>query len=290
VKRLKGPELKMPELKVPDFVTDLYWDLRDRRLLPLVALAIVAIVAVPFLLGGGSKESPPLPPAAASALPANGEHGATLTVVQAKPGLRDYRRRLARRSPTDPFKPHYAGSMLKGAELNSQSETGSGATETSTSATFESTTTSTGSTPTPSSPSSGNDGGGGADSGNGQPQITLFAFAIDVKITRTETKEDGSKEQSDPETRKHVLAPAALPSKKTAVITYMGINPKTKLPLLLISDQVTGVFGEGKCLSGAGSCQLLEVEPTYPVTFVLEGGTRYKINVLKVEPVTAGKY
>ena len=55
MKRLKaGPELKMPDLKVPDFLVDLYWDLRDRRLLPLVGLAIVAIVAVPFLLGGGS--------------------------------------------------------------------------------------------------------------------------------------------------------------------------------------------------------------------------------------------
>ena len=48
----------MPELKVPDFLRDLYYDLRDRRLLPLVALVIVAIVAVPFLLGGGSKEEP----------------------------------------------------------------------------------------------------------------------------------------------------------------------------------------------------------------------------------------
>ena len=57
-----GPELKMPDLKnvkVPRFVTDLYQDLVDRRLLPLVALILVAIVAVPFLLGG--SEEPPAP-------------------------------------------------------------------------------------------------------------------------------------------------------------------------------------------------------------------------------------
>ena len=47
----------MPELKVPPFLIDLYYDLRDRRLLPLVALVVVAIVAVPFLLGGGSEEA-----------------------------------------------------------------------------------------------------------------------------------------------------------------------------------------------------------------------------------------
>ena len=49
MKKLKGPDLKMPELKVPAFVSDLYYDLRDRRLLPLVGFVLVAIVAVPFL-------------------------------------------------------------------------------------------------------------------------------------------------------------------------------------------------------------------------------------------------
>ena len=50
-----GPELKMPKLKgsdakVPPVLADLYYDLRDRRLLPLIALILVAIVAAPFLL------------------------------------------------------------------------------------------------------------------------------------------------------------------------------------------------------------------------------------------------
>jgi len=41
MKRLKGgPELKMPELKMPPFLVDLYLDLRDRRLLPLVAFVV----------------------------------------------------------------------------------------------------------------------------------------------------------------------------------------------------------------------------------------------------------
>ena len=95
MKRLKGPELKMPELKMPPFLTDLYWDLRDRRLLPLVGLVIVAIVAVPFLLGGGSEESPPpaSPPVAAISGTADADTS-RLTVVEAKPGLRDYRKRL----------------------------------------------------------------------------------------------------------------------------------------------------------------------------------------------------
>ena len=117
MKRLKkGPELKMPELKVPPFLVDLYWDLRDRRLLPLVALVVVAIVAVPFLLGGGSEEL--APPAFCghrdvAAPTREAAEAASLTVVQAKPGLRDYRKRLAGRKPTDPFKQRYTAPRLR---------------------------------------------------------------------------------------------------------------------------------------------------------------------------------
>ena len=120
----KGPELKMPELKVPPFLVDLYWDLRDRRLLPLVVLVVVAIVAVPFLLGGGSEEAD----AAAGRRRCGGLESpaierAKLTVVEAKPGLRDYRKRLADRRPTDPFKQRYTAPVLKGAKLKRRRRT-----------------------------------------------------------------------------------------------------------------------------------------------------------------------
>ncbi|HEY8816805.1 MAG TPA: hypothetical protein VIP57_17130, partial [Candidatus Dormibacteraeota bacterium] len=106
MKKPKGPELKMPEVKAPDFLADLYYDLRDRRLLPLVALVVVAIAAVPFLLGG-EVEQPTLPPPGAVALGSSGEKTSRLTVVEATPGLRDYRKRLRGRSPTDPFLQRY---------------------------------------------------------------------------------------------------------------------------------------------------------------------------------------
>ncbi|HEU4599490.1 MAG TPA: hypothetical protein VFS26_07075, partial [Solirubrobacterales bacterium] len=93
-----GPELKMPklkggEMKVPPFLSDLYFDLRDRRLLPLVVLMLVAIVAAPILLAGGSDELEPAPPgpAAVDSTPTSQK---TLTVVKAAPGLRNYKKRL----------------------------------------------------------------------------------------------------------------------------------------------------------------------------------------------------
>lgn len=295
MKRLKkGPELKMPELKVPTFLVDLYHDLVDRRLLPLVVLVLVAIAAVPFLLGGGSEEEAP----PASQQPIAGASGAAsadaarLTVVQANPGLRDYRKRLAAREPTDPFKQRYTGPVRAGNQLQGESTT-------STESAVPGGTTASSTTPTAPSTTGAPDGSGGdgevpvggtPSEGGGEPNLQLFTFAIDVKIKRTTSTADDGKDKSEPVTKEGVMPPTALPSAKTQVVTYMGISPKTRNPLLLVSDDVTAIFGESKCLSGSEFCQLLEVELGLPTTFVYgPNDARYKINVLKVEPVAAGR-
>jgi hypothetical protein len=287
----KGPELKLSELKVPEPLVDLYWDLRDRHLLPLVVLAIIAIVAVPFLLGGGSKQEPPPGPTSIGAAPSPEPAGSKLAVVEAKPGLRDYHKRLRHDEPTDPFKQRYTGAELKGTKL--VIEGGSTATTTSGSTTGGS--GNSGSTTTSE--------GGGADSptvttnGNGAPtavgtpnreKLVLFAFAIDVKITKTATNAEDGKDKTETVVKHHVVPPAPLPSEKTPLIAYMGISPKTQLPYFVISDAVTQIFGDGRCLSGAATCQVIELEPGIPETFVLGDGPRYKVNVLDVEPVVAG--
>jgi hypothetical protein len=299
-----GPELKMPDLrslKVPVALEDLYQDLRDRRLLPLIALILVAIVATPFLLGGGSDEEEVAPgadvPLEASTSSAS---GTSLPVVQAQPGLRDYRKRLRHRRAHDPFKPQYTGPVLAGTQLGGSSETTTITSETTTSESSGSATVESTPAPVP-SPSGGSSGGapaepgkgngngnaGGGNAGNGQ--LTFYAFAIDVKITKTTTEPDGKKSKPEETERDRVLAPTALPGEKTQVVTYMGISPKTKKPLLLVSEEVESVFGETDCLAGSGRCQLIEVEPKMPVTFVYgESKARYKIVVQKIEAVPTG--
>ncbi|HET7591152.1 MAG TPA: hypothetical protein VFK14_13340 [Solirubrobacterales bacterium] len=299
MKKLKGPELKMPEVKVPAFAQDLYYDLRDRRLLPLVALVAVAIVATPFLLASGSK--PEVAPPSAAAGGAGAENASTLTVVRATPGVRDYRRRLRGRSPHDPFAQKFTAPDLSGARLGAGEEGGGGGgsststVETTTSTTVNGTSTvtketthSAGGETTRKSETEVNEGGGGQGA---QPtgELTFYSFAIDVKVTKTVDKPDGGKETGDPQVRHEVLPPAPLPSKKAQAVTYMGISPTTHKPLLLVSDAVTAVYGEAKCLSGESKCQLLEVETGIPTTFVYgENDVRYKVNILKVTPVTTG--
>ncbi|HET7455125.1 MAG TPA: hypothetical protein VFJ76_06360 [Solirubrobacterales bacterium] len=298
-----GPELKMPDLKslkVPPVLLDLYQDLRDRRLLPLVALILVAIVATPFLLGGGTEEEPAPAPAVPLEASTSSAEGRSLTVVEAQPGVRDYRKRLRHRKATNPFKPHYTGPVLAGTQLNGSPETSSSSdgttSESSSSVTVESgSSPSAGSTPAPSggAPAGNGNSGGNGDSGSGGTtgagQLTFYAFAIDVKITKTKTEPDGSKSKPEEIEKERVLPPVALPGEKTQVVTYMGISPKTKKPLLLVSEEVESVFGETECLAGNGRCQLIEVEPRMPVTFVYgENQVRYKIVVEKIYPVPTG--
>lgn len=298
MKRLKGPELKMPTLKVPAFFGDLYHDLRDRRLLPLIALVLVAIVATPILLGQSSEATPPAAAGAFAALHEASGAGSKLTVVEATPGLRDYRKRLRGRQPTDPFRPSKAKPNLSGARLGGGGEgseggsTSSSATtkststtvkETSTTKTTEKTTATNGSGE--GAPSSGSEGSGGSSKG-----ATLYTWAADLTIVHSSGSEAEGNKQSDPPLKlEGVLGPTTLPSEKIQVVTYIGRSPKTHRAVFLVSPQVTGVFGEGKCAAGTGSCQLIELETGFPEVFEYgEGTDRYSVKVTKLEAVPDG--
>jgi hypothetical protein len=291
----------MPSPKVPGGVADFYHDLRDRRLLPVVVLVLVAIVATPILLG--QKSETPLPPAASGALDALGHSSrqtASLTVVEAKPGLRDYRKRLHDRKPLDPFR-SLGKPNLEGARLGKGEGEGSSSV-TSSSKTVEKTSKSTVTTKTTTTTGSGEgEGGGGSTGGAGtkgagkldgkHPHGVLYAFGVDVTIVHsTGSAAEGNKQTSEPLKRERVLPTVSLPGKKEQVVTYMGLSPKTRKPLFVVSPEVTGVFGEGKCSAGTSkSCQLIELEPGFPEVFEYgEDGDRYSIKVTDVEFVVTG--
>jgi len=295
MKRLKkGPELKMPELKVPPFVSDLYWDLRDRRLLPLIALAVVAIAAVPFLLGGGS-ETPPAKPRDAIATPTQGAaQAASLTVVQAKPGLRDYRKRLAGRTPTDPFEQRYTAPSTSGAELGSQTENSSDSISSTTTVTTSSNSSST--TDTVKTTVNGSSPGSSSPSG-GQTShhLTFYNWGIDVRIVKAGGKNADPSASPEIGFKHKVLPQTPLPGEKAPVVTYMGLSRKAAenhhavKALLLVSDDVTSMDGDATCASVAKRCKLLEVSPEVPLTFIYGANeTRYTIKILKIALVVTG--
>jgi hypothetical protein len=292
-----GPELKMPEVKVPQGVNDFYQDLRDRRLLPVIALVVVAIVAVPFLLGNSKKAE--VPPSTSEALAkASGssvDRKSELVVVRSTPGLRSYKKRLKQRSKSDPFKQRFTGPVTTNAQLGE-----GGGEETSTVTTApepegESVTV-TSSEPEPSPPVSTPTH---IENPKSQPGLTLYAWEINVKITKqsggagsssVDEQSGGagsSASQSDPSVRKGVRSQTPLPSPKAPVVTYIGPSKKDlKKAVLLVSNKVTAVFGESKCANSEDQCQLVEVEPGFPVTLVYgPNEVHYVVNVLKQELV-----
>jgi hypothetical protein len=293
MKRLKkGPELKMPDLKVPDFLKDLFYDLHDRRLLAPLALVVVAIAAVPFLLGGGSEDSAPAPVTGAAKLTGESEaaQSARFTVVEAKPGLRDYRKRLAARKPVNPFKQRYTSPKVEGAELNQGNESSSTAgTVTTSSSSGPSTVGGSPSyTPPPSTSS--------PESGGGKPHLTFFTWGIDVRIAKSGGDGGEPDDSQEPVVKNKVLPQTPLPGPKAPVVTYMGLSRKaaekqTGKVLLLVSPDVKEIAGARTCAAGPPTdiCELIEVSPGSQIAFLYGANeVRYTIQVLKLELVVTG--
>ncbi len=285
----KGPELKMPTLKVPDFLLDLYYDLRERHLLPLVAILLVAIVALPIVLSSSGSDSEAGEPEAAVATPSPSLPSSKLVVAKAAPGLREYRGRLAG-TPKDPFEQQYTTPEgEEGVATSSTSESVSSSEESSTvtveSASTETTSTSTGTTNT-SGPGEEQSGQGGEPSD--KEHLRYFSFAIDVRIVPVSSGAGTSK--AEPSIRHNLPELTMLPSRKEPALTFMDVSKDQKKVLMLVSDKVTGLFGDGVCIVGSEHCQLLALEQGIPETVVYGPQQRtFRIELLKLRLLTTDK-
>jgi len=275
----KGPELKMPDVKVPGFLYDVYYDLRERHLLPLVAILIVALVAVPFLLGGGSSQSEAEENESAVATPSSVLPASKLVVAKSAPGLRDYHRRLNGEQAKDPFVQQYS----KGENAEGGTTGGASGGEESAAVTVESSettseTTEPAETTTP------------PENGNGEPpdesRLRFYSFAIDVRVTPVPT----GTEKANPTVRKDLPELTMLPSRDVPALTFMGVTKDQKRALMLVSDKVTGLFGDGVCVVGSETCQLIALEPGLPETVVYGADARtYRIELLDLQLLRTDK-
>lgn len=252
MKRL-GPELKMPDLKglkemsAPAWLADLYYDMRERRLLPLIGLVVVAIAAVPFLFGGSEEEAvPPVAEDVATGEAAIGAEPTQLTVVEAKPGLRDYKKRLKRRSPTNPFKQKYT-SLPGSAKVEStvaESPGGGGSEEEITVTEIEgSGSPSSGGTP-PSSGAPGSLPKPGSDSDG----LRYFAYRPNVRF--------GVAGSGELRKHRHLELGKPLPE-RNPVIVFFGVSEDGKRAAFDVSPEVQLVKTPGRCIGGPQSCGTL---------------------------------
>jgi hypothetical protein len=287
MKRLGGPELKMPDFKAPTFLADVFYDLRDRRLLPLVGLVVVAIAAVPFLMGGSEEAVPAETPeqAAESArLEIAGEP--SLTVVEAKPGLRDYRKRLRGRTPTDPFKQRYTGvpatSQLESTGLTTAGETSAGSAE----ASAPEVEGSAGGGEAPASPADVDSSPGSASPGSGarptgdddEPDtdgLRFFGFRPDVRF--------GVAGSGDLKLHEDLSLSSLLP-KRQPLLIFIGVSENGARAAFDVSPEVTRVRGDGACIGGRQSCRLLFMYEGDAVDLLTESpGRPFRLKVESID-------
>jgi hypothetical protein len=262
----KGPELKLPEIKVPDFLLDIYYDLKERHLLPLVAILLVALVALPIVLSK-SSDSEAEETGGAIATPSTVTPASSLVVAKAAPGLREYRRRLADGTARNPFKQPGASAAGKSSAPGPASveEVTIGG--------------------EPEEISTGGEGGHSAapPEGNGEPpsggQLKYYSWTIDVRVAPVSS----GKDKPEASVRHDLPEMTMLPSRSVPALTFVGVTKDEKNAVMLVSDKVTGLFGDATCTVGSEACQLIVLEPEIPETVVYGADSRtYRVELLKV--------
>ena len=94
--------------KIQKFFGDVVYDLRSRRLLPVVVLLLVALVAVPIVIsqGGNSSSNTPIKPASGSADAVPETERAVVAYLPS--GVRNYKQRLDDQSAKNPFRDQFS--------------------------------------------------------------------------------------------------------------------------------------------------------------------------------------
>jgi hypothetical protein len=258
-------------VKAPKFATDLYADLRDRRLLPLVVVLVVAIAAIPFLLGGddGSRSQASLPASpAVTGTPAR----ASFAVVPADPGLRAYRERFGHRPSQDPFSQPASASGSEGAASEGA---GSSSTAGAAGETIEGGSTGA-ETTTVEVPPPGGETEGGDTTTKVVVQKQVLGYEIDARAGFVGSVH--AQQGIPPATR--------LPSRKNPVVVFVGLSKDKNHALFLMTSNVTAYYGKGQCAVDKQSCQLLELGPGKSATFAYGyGEARYKVFLQRIVPV-----
>jgi hypothetical protein len=296
MKRL-GPELKMPKLngsslKAPPFLTDVYYDLRDRRLLPLVALVAVAILAVPFLLRDSHEPASSVSLGAVESAGQQPAAGTTLRVVESTPGLRDYRKRLKRRTPADPFVQKYtsvpATSQLKNVGSGSGSSSTSGSSGGNSTLAESGGGSSSAGAPPPATAPSGGSGGEpeGSEASHGPPanqpsgqngggdERHYYAYRPDVRF--------GVAGSEDLHAYKDLPLASLLP-KDNPVVIFIGATEDGSRAVFDVSSEVTTVSGNGSCVGGDQNCGLLFMRAGEAVTLPTTSGRSYRLAVDSID-------
>ena len=275
------------KVRSPQFASDLYRDLRDRRLLlPVVAL-LVAIVAVPVVLKSDSSVTPP--PAPPAALAEDAAQAAPAVLV-ADSGVRNYRERLAALKQKNPFDQKFVLPPQSSVDLESTGDTvtapdagsgtvdavGGGDPATSVSDSVD-TAVNAANDAVETEPSEPPDSSEPAEPAEpSKSEVRFYAGRIDVTVG----------ELGDAKRVDGVSYLELLPSASNPVVAFLGLAEGGEGAAFSVSRDVVETDGDGSCApKKPAPCQFLTMHVGDQQTFKYADGRTFRLTLRDTEIV-----
>ncbi len=260
-----------------NFLSQLYNDLRARRLLPVAVLLVAGLVAAPIVLSKGADEPPAPAPAPSSdgdqAKPTGPE---ALAQVKLEDALGEGNgSSLSAFDTNDPFAP--PEKVLKAAQDEAVLDDSGGLPPDSGAPTTD-TGTGTG------TDTGGGTGGGGGDTGEGGgggggggTKTAEFTYVLDVTFFQ-----NGHKRRI-----KDLKKLDMLPTQINPLLIYMGVTENAGNAVFLV-DATLDVAGEGKCKPNRDDCAFLYLGAGSEAEFTNGDGDSYRLIINEIKRVKVG--
>ena len=248
------------------FLRNLQHDLVDKKLWPLVVVLVLALIAVPVLLGGGSDPASAPVPGAATATPPTASAAAAapstaeVAVAVEEPGLR---KRAGK--TRDPFKQQYVAKVVTTAAPTATPKAGS---TPSTGGSAPATSPSTGTT-APTTPST-----------TPEKRETPKVDPLDVYRVSLRFGEPGGQK-----TLRDVARLSPLPNAERPFFVFLGVLSGGKKAVFLVSSDATAT-GDGTCRPSKTNCETVEMEKGDTEFFDLEtdsGVVQYQLDLVTLK-------
>jgi hypothetical protein len=243
----------MKNFNVQSFVNGVWKDLRDKRLWPVAAVLVLALVAIPVVL------AKPAPKGAAPAAPvttASADGGPAALVASPASIRSNTGGALVAGKFKDPFHQQHVPAPPK-----AESGTGGGGDASKSS---------------PDSGSGGGGGGGGSASPSHGKTIHTHAEPEVTKLKVRFGRADGSR-------KVRLLTPGApLPAASNPLIVFTDFGRNGDKPVFLISSDVVKSEGDGSCKPSKEICSEMSLGVGDTQFFDVQGGGQYQLDVLGI--------
>jgi hypothetical protein len=255
-----------------NFLSQVFNDLRVRRLLPVAALLVAGLVAAPIVLSKKAEEPPAPTPGSTQAQPKQPQGPDELAQVKLEDEFGEGNgSSLSAFDAGNPFAPPQK--VLKAAREQAQGDTGLISPEGGTLPPGTDTGTGTG----------GETGGGTPDSGDreggegGGTKTSEFTYVLDVTFWS-----NGKKRRFQNLTKLDML-----PNQAAPLLIFMGVSDNAGNAVFLV-DSTLSAAGEGNCKPSRDDCAFLYLGAGAEEEFTNEDGDSYRLIINEIKKVKVG--